>query len=80
MVLTRFSFLTAFLWSSLFIMLLYKCRKEKKLLDLTGITPLLILTIGTLVRFFVPIDIPNFTRVIEFDGIFTLLHSVLYTR
>ena len=61
-------------------MLLYKCRKEKKLLDLTGITPLLILTIGTLVRFFVPIDIPNFTRVIEFDGIFTLLHSVLYTR
>lgn len=79
MILTRFSFLTAFLWSSLFIILLYKCRKERELLELTGITPLLILTCGTLFRCFVPIDIPNFTKVFEFDGIFTIVNSILYT-
>lgn len=75
---TRFSFLTAFIWSSLFIGLLYQCRKKRKLLELTGITPLLILTVGTLVRCFLPIDIPNFTRVIESHGILAVINFILY--
>lgn len=59
------------------MVLLYLCRRRTKFLELTGVAPLLILTVGTFLRCFLPIDVPLFTRVIQSDRVVSNVNSVL---
>lgn len=46
-------------------------------MELTGVVPLLILVVGTIVRCFVPVEIPSYTRVINVEGPFSKIHLAL---
>ncbi len=79
MVFSDFSLLMATLWCSLFMLLLFYFRSRRHILELSGIAPLLILIIGTVLRCFIPIDIPHFTRAIQFEGWLAELDTSLRT-
>ena len=79
MVFSDFSLLMATLWCSLFMLLLFYFRSRRHILELSGIAPLLILIIGTVLRCFIPIDIPHFTRALQFEGWLAELDTSLRT-
>ena len=61
------------------MLLLFYFRSRRHILELSGIAPLLILIIGTVLRCFIPIDIPHFTRAIQFEGWLAELDTSLRT-
>ena len=79
MVFSDFSILMATIWCSIFMVLLFCFRSGKYILELSGVAPLLIIIIGAVLRCFVPIDIPVFTRVIQHEGWLAKLDAGLRT-
>ena len=70
MALTPYSLLTAFLWSSVFILILLALRGSRRRVSLfAGLTPYLILTAGVLLRCLVPMEFPFFTKVLHGGGV-----------
>lgn len=61
------------------MVLLFCFRSGKYILELSGVAPLLIIIIGAVLRCFVPIDIPVFTRVIQHEGWLAKLDAGLRT-
>ena len=56
MTVTSYSLLSAVMWSSVFIVLLYFMRKNTRLLAFFGATPLLLLGLGISLRCYFPFD------------------------
>lgn len=64
-----YSLLMAILWSSAFILLLFICRRNSKLLLRLGTVPFLLLIAGSVLRCFLPMEFPPFTKVISNRGL-----------
>lgn len=78
MALTPYSLLTAFLWSSVFILILLALRGSRRRVSLfAGLTPYLILTAGVLLRCLVPMEFPFFTKVLHGGGVVDALFDFL---
>ncbi len=73
MTVTSYSLLSAVMWSSVFIVLLYFMRKNTRLLAFFGATPLLLLGLGISLRCYFPLMFPHFTRLVQVKGVFTAL-------
>lgn len=71
MEISLYSLLMAIFWSSLFIVLLFFCRRNNRLILHWGLAPLIILVVGSVVRCFLPLDIYFFTKTISCPGIFS---------
>ena len=70
MTITPCSLMSAVLWSSVFMVLLYFFRKNTGLLAVLGVTPLLFLGLGTGLRSLFPLMVPNYTRLVHLQGFF----------
>lgn len=77
MQITFFSILMTFFWSSVLIALFYLLRKKFALLDVCGITGMIILYIFCMVRMFLPIEFP-WTKTITNDSLYNWLYSLLW--
>lgn len=78
MALTPYSLLTAFLWSSVFILILLALRGSRRRVSLfAGLTPYLILTAGVLFRCLVPMEFPFFTKALHGGGVVDALFDFL---
>lgn len=77
MQITFFSILMTFFWSSVLIALFYLLRKKFALLDVCGITGIIILYIFCMVRMFLPIEFP-WTKIITNDSLYNWLYSLLW--
>ncbi|MGI6255630.1 MAG: M56 family metallopeptidase [Acutalibacter sp.] len=74
MTVTPYSLMSAVMWSSVFIVLLYFFRKNTSLLAVLGATPLLLLGLGTGLRCLFPLMVPNYTRLVHLKGVFAALY------
>lgn len=74
---TPYSVLAATVWSSIFILVLYLCRRNTNFVVHFGAAPLLCLFGGCALRCFLPLDFPPFTRVISLQGWFAQANTFL---
>lgn len=73
MTISLWSVLSALLWSSVFVFLFSSLRRADPIIKRSGPLPLLILSILTVLRAFLPIDLPWFTNIISVPGGFAAL-------
>lgn len=77
MTLSIYSFSMAVVWSSIFILLLFLCRRSRNLVVCFGIWPLVCVIGCTLLRSFVPLEMLSFTRVIRGKDLVTAVDHFL---
>lgn len=74
-----YSFLMAVLWSSIFILLLYLCRRNRTMVVCFGVWPILGVIVCTVARCFFPLEMLSFTRVIIGNDFVTAVDAFLNT-
>lgn len=72
-----YSLLMSILWSSIFILLLFVCRRSNRFILYIGVVPLVLLISGSILRCFFPFDFPIFTKVIPNDGLLARINFFL---
>lgn len=75
---TLYSLAIAILWSSLFILALFVCRRSNRFIRLFGANALIILLVGCLLRLFLPVEF-SFTKVITNQSLLNPLNDILYS-